>query len=95
MTRRVGWSRRGNPFIFCPERTLIITKAAPIGVQFSHPVIERKTNITSVLDDTTHENLFREPDFAPGTAPEEPAVEPLPVRRRRDIKAGTRRRAAA
>jgi hypothetical protein len=64
-------------------------------VQFSHPVIERKSNITSVRNDTMHENLFREPDFAPGTAPEEPVAEPLPVRRRRDIKAGTRRRAAA
>jgi hypothetical protein len=95
MTRRVGWSRRGNPFTFCPERTFIITKAAPIGVRFSHPVIERTTNIISVLHDNTHENLFREPDFAPGTAPEEPVAEPLPVRRRRDIKAGTRRRAAA
>ncbi len=74
----------------CLERTLIITDTSPNGVQFSHPLVEQARSSAPARSDRAYENLFREPDFAPGTAPA-PFPEPAPVRQRRDGRSGTQR----
>lgn len=66
----------------CLERTFIITET-PNGVQFSHPLVEQVRGDTPARADAAYDNLFREPDFAPGTPPAT-FPEPAPVRHRRD-----------
>lgn len=67
-------------------------------MRFSHPPTEPVRTSTPVRDETAHENLFREPEFAPGTEPIQPE-EPVPPQRFGDGRAGnrrpTRRRTAA
>lgn len=57
----------------CPGRTNIISDTLPNGIQFSHFLAEEVHSGTPA-DHQSTENLFREPEFAPGTAP--PAQEP-------------------
>ncbi len=91
---------RRPPYLHCLERTLIITDTPPNGVQFSHPLAEQAHNSAPTRHDAPYENLFHEPEFAPGTAPE-PFPEPVaaPVRHRRAGRSGpqrsNRRRTAA
>jgi hypothetical protein len=68
----------------------IIASTLPIGMQFSHPSTDAAPGNAPVRDDKAHENLFREPEFAPGTVLPEP-VEPAPIRRTRDAGARARR----
>ena len=59
----------------CLEGTFIINNKPPADVLFSHPLAEQAQNDTPV-NHMAHENLFREPEFAPGTPlpePDEPA----------------------
>jgi hypothetical protein len=76
------------------RRTLII-KNPPTGVRFSHPFAEEPQGTTAVQPETASENIFREPDFAPGTlaadADEPETGQPAPVDV--DVEATSRRRA--
>jgi hypothetical protein len=74
----------------CLERTFIIATTPPNGVQFSHPLAEQSRTNTPVRQDTAYENLFHEPDLAPGTAQPSPA-EPT-ARRRHEFTGQTHRR---
>lgn len=60
------------------RRTFIISKTPPAGVRFSHPHTEPTHDSAPVSNDTALEDLFREPDFAPGTL-EHDAGEPAPA----------------
>jgi hypothetical protein len=85
-----------NRFRFL-ERTFIINTTPPTDVLFSHPVAEQAQNDTPVSH-MAHENLFREPAFAPGTQLPE-TDEPAPVERQHNAptrpRRTTRRRTAA
>jgi hypothetical protein len=74
----------------CLERTFIITDTSPNGVQFSHPLVEQARSSAPARSDGAYENLFHEPEFAPGTPPAY-LPEPAPVRHRRDGRSGTQR----
>jgi hypothetical protein len=78
------------PAFHCLERTLTITNTPPSDVQFSHPAAEQTRSGTKAMHEMAHENLFREPDLAPGTA-YDPEAEPAPEQRRRDTGVNTRR----
>lgn len=51
-------------------------------MQFSHPVSDQPQSGTPTRQETAPEELFREPEYAPGT-PRPEAVEPTPVPARR------------
>jgi hypothetical protein len=62
-------------------------------MHFSHSPNEQGRTTTPVVDETAHENLFLEPDFAPGTTnvlTVEPT--PVPVRRGHNGRSGHRQR---
>lgn len=74
-------------------RIIIITATTPNDMQFSHPPTEQGRTTTPTPDETAHENLFLEPEFAPGTVlalPVEPV--PAPVRSRDNGRTGHRRK---
>jgi hypothetical protein len=73
------------------ERKLIINNTPPADVQFSHPLAEQAQNGTSTSY-MAHDNLFREPEFAPGTPrPDVDVDEPAPASHQHDAKARPRR----
>ena len=74
----------------CLERTFIITETSPNGVQFSHPLVEQTQSSAPARSGAAYENLFHEPEFAPGTAPAQ-FPEPAPARHRRDGRSGPQR----
>lgn len=78
------------------ERTFIIDDTPPAGVQFSHPLAEQ-THSSAPVRQAAPGNLFREPEFAPGTPRPDAEEEPAPVPRQRDTRPRrtTRRRTAA
>lgn len=87
----------------CLERTFVINQKPPTGVQFSHPFSEPERH-TFAPGEPIHRDLFREPDFAPGTelVEEAPFTVIRPVHHRRggvtrtpmNSSARNRRRAA-
>ena len=74
----------------CLERTLIITDTSPNGMQFSHPLTEQAAGSAPARPGAAYENLFHEPEFAPGTKLA-PVPEPAPVRRRHNGRTGAQR----